>query len=182
MLVKILLPHQTVTAADGQPLIAGVNDDRVVRPAPFLHDVEDAANLVIQVRDRGIVVGQVPTHLVGRARKSRKLLVADFQFTVVERMLRHQVLRQHDPGGIVQLHKLRWSQARIVRDRRGQVDEERLCAVMGPEKPDRVVRVFRRGVNVMLAGLDVRMERGVAERARVARLAGMEGFVTCFIQ
>ena len=62
MLVKILLSHQAVTAADREPLIAGKNHDRVFGVSKLAQRFENSPDLVIQIGNTRIVVGQMLAH------------------------------------------------------------------------------------------------------------------------
>ena len=106
MIVKILLAKEAV-AADGQAMVAGEYDERALVLAACLERVQDAADLGVEERDRGIVVGKMLADDLGATRPGSQGLVANGQRTIVEGVLRLKVGRQRRQFGIVAAVKLR---------------------------------------------------------------------------
>ena len=76
MVVEVLFAEEPV-AADGQAMVAGEDDQRVVVLAARLQRLEDAADLGVEELDGGVVVGEVLADDFGRARPGGEFLVAD---------------------------------------------------------------------------------------------------------
>jgi len=125
VLVHVLLAAQAV-AADGQPLIAGEDDHRVGRLARLFQGRQDAADLLVHVRDHRVVGGQLLADLVGRARPGEQQLVAPLEVAVVERVLGQEIRREGDLGRVVLVFVERRDQQRIVRGREAHLQKERL--------------------------------------------------------
>src|SRR5205814_1806314 len=93
VLVHVLFASEAVTA-DRQPVVAGKDNERVVRLIRGLERVHDAADLFVQVGDDGVVSGQLAAYVVFRAREGEQQFITAFEVAVVERMLRQEIQRQ----------------------------------------------------------------------------------------
>ena len=90
VLVQILLAEQPV-AAHGQPVVGGVDDHGVPGLTVLLHCLENPPQLLIQVGDQAVVLGQLIADDLRRPRPGAQVLVTEDQDAVVERVLRQEV-------------------------------------------------------------------------------------------
>ncbi len=93
VVIEILLAKEAV-AADRQAMVAGKDDERALVLAARPQRIEDAADLRVEERDRGVIVGEMLADDLGRPRPGRQSLVANGEGAVIERVLRLEVLRQ----------------------------------------------------------------------------------------
>ena len=92
---------------------------------------EDPPDLLVQVRDQAVVLGQlVANHRLGPRPGGQVLVAAASHHAVVERQLRQEVRRQRRQVAVVRLAVARRRLPRIVRRGEGDVGEERLLAVV----------------------------------------------------
>ena len=133
MLVEILLTDESVGAA-GHARIRRKNDHGVRRLRRGFDGIEDPTNLQIQETDVAIVVRE---HLLdGRrlARPKQEQFIPERHVTVIERMLRQEVSRQRNLGGVVGHRKTVRYDMRVMRAIESQVSIERLRWVVGFDK------------------------------------------------
>ena len=99
VLEHALLAQQAV-AAQGQAVVGGEDDQRVVRLAGLLQGRENPPDLLVHVRDQAVVFGQlIADHGLG-ARPGRQVLVAAaLHHAVVEGQLRQEVRGQRGQAG-----------------------------------------------------------------------------------
>ena len=76
VLVAVLLAHQSVLA-DSQAVVTGQHDHRIVGETLLVQGVEHPPELVVEMADHGVVLGDVPANLLGLPGESGKQLVAD---------------------------------------------------------------------------------------------------------
>jgi hypothetical protein len=107
-------------------LSPGEDDEGVGQLAEVLEAIEDAAQVIVQAGDAGVIVGQVPADDLRRARPRRQQFVAHGHLAVVEGVHGQEARRERDVGGRIHVHELLGRDARVVRHGRGQVDEEGL--------------------------------------------------------
>ena len=129
VVVEVLLAHEPVLA-HAQAVIRGIDDDGVVAQSARVQRLEDAADIVIHVRDHAVVIGDVAPDFVFSARVAGEQLVADVANADIEGVFGQEVWRQCDFVGIVHGVEWRRRRSRIMRRGEGDVGEERLV-VMG---------------------------------------------------
>ena len=146
VLVAVLFAHQPVLA-DGETVVAGEHDQRVVGQAVFVEGIEHPPELVVEVGDHRVVLGDVPSGLLRRTREPGEQLVADQQRAVVERVAAEEVGRQVDLVERIHVEELLGHGARIVGREQRDIGEERLLAVA-------LAQVVDHGVAENLARVD----------------------------
>jgi len=100
MFVQALLAKEPM-AADGQSVVRQKDNQCLFTQLVAVERGQEPADMKIEPRDHGIVLAQLPAHLLGRARPGGQPLVAYGHLTVVERVNRQVVLRQGNRGFLV---------------------------------------------------------------------------------
>lgn len=90
-IVQILLAQQPVTA-DGDPLIGGEHQQRVVGQFQLIERLEQSADVMVERRDGSVILVQRAADFRFGARPRREFLVTDGHLAVVEWMHRAVVL------------------------------------------------------------------------------------------
>ena len=140
MLVHVLLADEAV-AADGQAVVGSEDDERVVALARVVERFEDAADLLVEMRDDGVVAGEFLPHVVFGARKWQQQLVATTQIAMVEGMLWAKVRGQGQLGRVVFLLVSGRPNSRVVRGGEIDVNEKRLVAFLLDQADRRIGEV-----------------------------------------
>ena len=130
--VHVLLPHQAM-ASNGQTMVAGEDNQSVLGLLRLIENGQYATDLLVHVRDDGIVDGEVFPDHIGVARPRQHLLVASLEIAMVEGMARQKVLRQGNFGRIVFVLVSRRHQERVVRRREVDLQKERLVRLATDE-------------------------------------------------
>ena len=115
-------------ASEGETVVGGVDDDRVVGEAAGFEGGEEAADLGVEVFDHRVVFGElVADHRFGAGPGAEVFVATAGHGAVVKGELREKVFREGRAGGVVG-GKAGRGLARIVGSGVGDVAEERLRA------------------------------------------------------
>src|SRR5207248_2493302 len=114
VLIHILLADEPM-AANRQAMVSREDDNRVVALAALSQRAENAANLLVHVRDDGVIARQLLLHIVRGPREWQQQLVAAANIAMIEWMLGPKIRRQRDFGRIVFRFVPRWPYPRIMR-------------------------------------------------------------------
>lgn len=172
--VEVLLAHEAMATADSEALVACEQNDGVGREGS-----EDAADVVVEAGDDGVVVGEVLPHVVGGAGEWGEEFVADLEVAIVKGVFREEVFGQRELGGVVHAGERSGRGARVVGDGRGHVDEEWLFAGGARPFDDLIGVAFGlKGAEVEgFLGIQLGLEGFAGREVGIAALAVMEGSV-----
>ena len=123
VLVAVLFAEESVLA-EGQTVVAGEDENRVVENPLGLQAGEHAAELGVEMGDHRVILGDVLPRFLGSARETGQLFVADMQGAGIEGMAAHEVLGEGDGGWVVHLQILLGHGARIMGGQEGDVGVE----------------------------------------------------------
>lgn len=113
--------------ANGEAVVGGEDNDRVVGASGGFEGLEDPADLGIHVGDEGVVFAAVQLDRLRCAGPGRQLFVAQVLAAsdiLHERIGRLVVLRDRDRVGRVKVDKLLWGLSGVVRGIKCEVEEE----------------------------------------------------------
>ena len=148
MIVLVLLAHQSVLS-DSQAVVGREDDDGVVGLAASFQGVEDAAEVVVRVRDDRVIFAAMHLHRLLRARERRQPLIAQLVVALVERMLGHVIRRDLDILGRVHIDVFFRRLPRIMWSVERHVHKEWIVTLR-----DVVLQVLDGGVGPELAAVD----------------------------
>ena len=115
---------EEAVAAEGEAVVGGVDDDRVVGEAAGFERGEEAADLGVEVLDHRVVFGElVADHRLGARPGAEVFVAAAAHGAVVEGELREEIFRERRAGGVVGGEAGR-RLARVVRGGEGDVAEK----------------------------------------------------------
>ena len=144
VIVEALLAHQPVTA-QGQPVVPGKDNQRILAVARFFQRVQNAPDLCVQMADHPVVVGQMAANLGLVAGFGGQKFVPHLHLPVVEGVFGQKVLRQIDGVRVVHLPEFSGHCAGVVGGHKGHVEQKGVVACVAVEKVDsRLRKEFRR--------------------------------------
>ena len=142
-----MLPHR-------QAVVASEDDQGVVGDALRVECRHDAPELVVQVGNHRVVLGDVAADFLRRAWKPSQHFVADAQRAVVERMSAQEVRRQLHVVSRIHVQKPLRHRARVVGREQRHVGEERFVGLR-IEAADVVDHGIRKHLARMSSSMDV---------------------------
>ena len=135
--IEVLLAKQAVFA-EGEAVVAGHDEDRVIVLARLTQGLDDTTNLGIPVGDRCIITGQLSRDTFSSAGPGKGSLIAYRHIADVEGVIREKIHRQRNLLRLVHFVELFGGLLGVVGFRRCHVEEHRFFARILSDKLDEV--------------------------------------------